>query len=173
MKKQVLFRERQRFRQFWLWALVLGLAAVFWAGFVYQVLLGGAFGNRPVSDIQLSIMLALLGFGMPFFFYWMSLTTKVKPGVLTVRFVPFHMKPVRIPLHTIRNYERVTYDPIGDYGGWGIRWTPKGKAYSIAGREGVLLHFYNQKPILIGTRRPAELLSAIGEAKELGKGMEL
>jgi hypothetical protein len=170
-KQQVLFQERQRFTQFWLWVLVLGIAGVFWAGFIYQVVLGGAFGNRPVSDIQLSILLALMGFGLPFFFYWMSLTTKVRPGVLSVRFIPFHLKPEKIPLHLVRDYERVTYNPIGDYGGWGIRWSAKGKAYSMSGREGVLLYFYNQPPLLIGSQRAGELLEAIGRAKELGKGI--
>jgi hypothetical protein len=170
---QVIFRERQRFRQFWLWALILGIGLIFWAGFVYQVVLGGAFGNRPVTDIQLSLMLALIGFGLPFFFYWMSMTTEVQPGVLFVRFKPFHMKPVRIPLHTVRDFEKVTYDPIREYGGWGIRWSTKGKAYSMSGREGVLLHFYNQKPLLVGSQRAAELFRAIEQAKSLGKGIEV
>ncbi|WP_018477028.1 hypothetical protein [Pontibacter roseus] len=172
-KEQVLFRERQRFTQFWLWALLLGLAAIMLAGFVYQVLLGGTFGSRPVSDVPLSIMAALIGFGLPFFFYWMSLTTEVRAGVLSVRFAPFHLKPVRFPLHLVRNYEKTTYNPIRDYGGWGIRWGDKGKAYSTSGSEGILLHFYNQKPLLIGSHRPHELLEAIERAKELGKGIEV
>ncbi|MBD1398358.1 hypothetical protein H9Q13_14400 [Pontibacter sp. JH31] len=165
---QVIFRERQRFRQFWLWALIIGIAAIFWAGFVYQVVLGGAFGNRPVTDVQLSIMLALIGFGLPFFFYWMSMTTEVQTGMLYVRFKPFHLKPVRIPLHTVRDYEKVTYSPISDYGGWGIRWGAKGKAYSMSGREGVLLHFYNQQPLLVGSQRAKELFRAIEQAKVSG-----
>ncbi|MDX5417664.1 MAG: DUF6141 family protein [Hymenobacteraceae bacterium] len=165
---QVIFRERQRFRQFWLWALILGIAGVFWAGFAYQVLLGGAFGNRPVTDVQLSVLLALIGFGLPFFFYWMSMTTEVQTGMLFVRFKPFHIKPVRIPLHTVRTFEKVTYNPISDYGGWGIRWSGKGKAYSMSGREGVQLHFYNQKPLLIGSQRSTELFRAIEQAKAPG-----
>jgi hypothetical protein len=171
--QEILFRERQRFTQFWLWVLVLGIAVIFWAGFVYQVLLGGALGNRPVPDIQLSIMLALLGFGLPFFFYWMSLTTEVRPGILSVRFKPFHGKPVTIALHTVRDYEQVSYDAISDYGGWGIRWGAKGKAYSTSGREGVLLHFYNKPTLLVGSQRADELFTAIGRAKELGKGIEV
>ncbi len=166
-----MFREKQRFKQFWLWALILGIAAVFWAGFFYQVVLGGAFGNRPVTDIQLSLMLALIGFGLPFFFYYMTLTTEVLPGTLQVRFRPFHLKPVRIPLHTVRDFERVTYNPIREYGGWGIRWGAKGKAYSTSGREGVLLRFYNTQPLLIGSQRARELFQAIEQGKASGKGI--
>ncbi|EJF10013.1 MULTISPECIES: DUF6141 family protein [Pontibacter] len=170
-EQRILFREKQRFKQFWLWALILGIAAVFWAGFVYQVVLGGAFGNRPVTDIQLSLMLALISFGLPFFFYYMTLTTEVLPGMLQVRFRPFHLKPVRIPLHTVRDFERVTYNPIGEYGGWGIRWGAKGKAYSTSGREGILLRFYNTQPLLIGSQRSKELFQAIEQGKASGKGI--
>ncbi|MBX0335187.1 hypothetical protein K3G39_18285 [Pontibacter sp. HSC-14F20] len=170
-EQHILFWEKQRFTQFWLWALLLGLAAILLAGFVYQVLLGGTFGNRPVSDVQLSIMAALIGFGLPFFFYWMTLITEVKPGILQVRFRPFHLKPVRILLHTVRDFEKVMYDPIREYGGWGIRWGAKGKAYSMSGREGVLLRFYNQQPLLIGSKRAGELFAAIEQAKAQGKGI--
>lgn len=168
--ENVLFREKQRFTQFWLWVLLLGLAAVFWSGFIYQVVLGGLFGNNPLSDIQLSVMLALIGFGLPFFFYCMSLSTVVLPGMVQVRFKPFHLKPVHIPLHTVRHFEKVTYNAIGDYGGWGIRVSAKGKAYNTSGNQGVLLHFYDRKSLLIGSQRPTELFMAIERGKMPDRG---
>lgn len=163
----ILYRERQRFRQFWLWVVVLGVAAIFWFGFVYQVLLGGEYGNRPVSDVQLAILFALVGLGLPYFFYRMSLTTEVRPGLVQVRFWPFHLKAVKVPLHLVRDYERVTYNPISDYGGWGIRWGFKGKAYNMSGNEGVKLYFYNRDPLLIGSQNPRDLFRAISEAKQM------
>ncbi|MEJ8756367.1 DUF6141 family protein [Pontibacter sp. H259] len=163
---KVLFRERQRFRQVWLWVVILGVAAIFWAGFVYQVVLDGQFGNKPTSDIQLAIMLGLIGVGLPLFFYKMSLTTEVVSGELKVRFWPFHVKPVLINLHELREYKQVTYNPIMDYGGWGIRWTFHGTAYNVYGNEGVKLYFYNRKPLLIGSQKPEELVNAITIAKQ-------
>ena len=164
--QQTLFWERQHFRQIWLWVVVLGVAAIFWSGFVAQVLLGNSFGSKPASDIELLILFLLMGLGLPFFFYRMSLTTVVRPGELQVRFWPFHLRPVRIPLHSLRSYERITYQPIRDYGGWGIRWSTKGKAYNMLGSEGVLLHFYDKKPLLIGSQKAGELFEAIRQAKE-------
>ena len=166
--QQILFREKQHFRQIWLWVVVLGVAAIFWSGFVAQVLLGNSFGSKPASDVELIILFLLMGLGLPFFFYRMSLTTVVQPGELQVRFWPFHLRPVRIPLHTLRSYERITYKPIRDYGGWGIRWSIKGKAYNVSGSEGVLLHFYDKKPLLIGSQKAGELFGAIRQAKEGG-----
>jgi hypothetical protein len=164
---KVLFKERQRFRQVWLWVIILGVAILFWAGFVYQVILGGGFGNRPLADTQLAIIAALVGIGLPYFFYKMSLTTEVVPGELRVRFWPFHLKPVTIALHELRDYKRITYNPIPDYGGWGIRWGFKGKAYNVYGNEGVKLYFYNKTSLLIGTQKPDELFKAITAAKDV------
>lgn len=166
--QQILFREKQNFRQIWLWVVLLGVASIFWAGFVSQVLLGNSFGNKPASDVQLVVLFLLIGLGFPLFFYRMTMTTVVQPGELQVRFWPFILRPERIPLHTLRNYERITYKPIRDYGGWGIRWGMKGKAYNMSGNEGVLLHFYNQESLLIGSQKAGELFEAIRMAKEGG-----
>ncbi|GAB3828071.1 DUF6141 family protein [Pontibacter rugosus] len=166
-KKIILYHEQQRFKQFWLWAVVLGVAAIFWAGFINQILLRNSFGSRPVSGLQLTIFFVLIGIGLPYFFYSMRLTTEVQPGELRVRFWPFHLKPVKIPLHLVREYELATYNPILDYGGWGIRWSLNGKAYNMSGNEGVRLYFYNKKPLLIGSQRAEELFEAIGAAKRM------
>lgn len=115
--QQILFQERQHFRQVWLWAVLLAVSSIFWVGFVSQVLLGNSFGSKPASDVHLVVLFLLIGLGFPLFFYRMSMTTVVQPGELQVRFWPFILRPVRIPLHTLRNYERITYKPIRDYGG--------------------------------------------------------
>lgn len=162
----ILFKERQRFTQFWLWAVVIGVASIFLIGFLYQVIGGGSYGARPVSDVQLSIISVLVGLGLPYFFYSMSLTTEVLSGVVQVRFFPFHVKPVQIQLHLVRDMKKVVYHPIAEYGGWGIRWGFKGKAYSTSGNEGVRLFFYNREPLLIGSQKADELFNAIIEAKQ-------
>ncbi|QCR24526.1 DUF6141 family protein [Pontibacter sp. SGAir0037] len=164
---QVLFKEKQRFRQIGLWLIVLAVAALFWAGFVYQVMLGYTVGNNPVGTGGAFLLTALFGTALPLFFYRMSLTTQVEPGLLKLRFWPFHLKAVEIPLHLVRDYEQVVYEPIHEYGGWGIRWTSHGKAYNVSGQEGVKLHFYNQKPILIGSQYPEELFVAVRKAKTM------
>lgn len=163
----ILYREEQRFRQFWLWVIILGAASIFWAGFIYQVLFGGQLGNRPVSDIQLVILFVLMGIGMPWFFYQMKLTTEIRPGEIHIRFWPFHVRPVVISMLLVKDYNQVTYNPIRDYGGWGIRWGLKGKAYNMSGNKGVQLTFYNKRPLLIGSQNADVLYDAIKLAKEL------
>ena len=55
------------------------------------------------------------------------------------------------------------YHPILDYGGWGIRWALKGKAYNISGNNGVRLDFYDGKHLLIGSQRSEEFAASIEE----------
>ncbi|WP_187261704.1 DUF6141 family protein [Pontibacter beigongshangensis] len=163
----ILFQEKQHFTQVWLWVVLLGVASIFWVGFFYQLLSGHNFGRNPVVGVEAALLLVLVGVGLPFFFYKMRLVTEVYPGYIRLRFFPFHLKAVEIPLHLVRDYERVTYNAIRDYGGWGIRWGLRGKAYNMSGSRGVQLYFYNRKPLLIGSQKPEELFEAIREAKNL------
>ncbi len=166
-KQKILFEEKQGFRQVWLWVMVLGVASLFWAGFAYQLSQVNSRGGHVVEVASAFILVLLLGLGLPVFFFLMSLTTVVEPGVLKVWFWPFHLKPRIIYLHLVRDYDKVTYNPILEYGGWGIRWTPNGKAYNMSGNKGVKLYFYHQKPILIGSQHPKQLLKAIAQAKTM------
>ena len=51
--------------------------------------------------------------------------------------------------------------PIRDYGGWGIRYGPGGKACNISGKHGVQIELLNGERLLIGSRRSEEFISAI------------
>jgi hypothetical protein len=53
------------------------------------------------------------------------------------------------------------YDPLGEYGGWGIKGTSQNRAYNIANDEGLQLELRTGRRILLGTQRPAELARAL------------
>jgi hypothetical protein len=62
------------------------------------------------------------------------------------------------------------YSPLGEYGGWGIRYTISGagKAYNISGKIGLQLEFTTGKKVLIGTHKGEEIkeiLTRIGQYK--------
>ncbi|MDX5348360.1 MAG: hypothetical protein LPJ89_05995 [Hymenobacteraceae bacterium] len=75
--KKIYFKEEQRFRQVWLWVLLAAVAAIFWFGFIWQVVLGHRFGNNPAPNVMLSVTVALVGVGLPLFFYSNKLKTVV------------------------------------------------------------------------------------------------
>ena len=66
-----------------------------------------------------------------------------------------------IPLSEIKSVKVVAYDPVRDYGGYGIRTTRGVKAYIASGNRGVRLNLVNNGAVLIGSERPEDLASVI------------
>ena len=72
----------------------------------------------------------------------------------------------RIPFAEIVSVEVRRYNPLLEYGGWGVRVGPKGWGYMTSGNEGVQLRLRKGLPVLIGSTRPRELEAAIREGIE-------
>ena len=141
-----LFEEEQRFRQWWLWAILGGSCLLtLWAGSLVH------------SRIPLLVNLPLL-----WLFYALRLETRVDATEIRIRFFPLTR---RIPLAEIQSCEARTYRPIGEYGGWGIRWGFSGMAYNVSGDRGVQLVLADGKRVLIGSQRADELAATINEAR--------
>lgn len=176
----VLFSEEQQFRQPWLWTLlVLGLVPaplVFGYGVYHQMIRGQPWGDAPMSNAELVIFAAvttLFAAGLLAFFWTARLITVVQSDGLLVRFKPLHFSPKRIDLSDVEAVESVTYAPILQYGGWGLRYTLRSKAYNVSGNKGVRLTLRSGRSLLIGSQRADELAAAVrqvwstAEAKEI------
>jgi len=72
----------------------------------------------------------------------------------------------RITFSEIVGLEVRRYNPLLEYGGWGVRLGPKGWAYMTSGSEGVQLRLRKGLPVLIGSARPRELEAAIRDGVE-------
>lgn len=163
---EVTFREVQKFRQRFLWILLLItdlLTLIFFGyGMFKQLILGQAWGSRPMPDSGLIIVglstILLLSI-LTYAFYRMQLVTEVRNDGLSISFLP--LRTQLIPYSHIKTCKALTYHPIREYGGWGIRYGRKGKAYNVSGNRGVQLEFIQGKPLLIGSQRPEELAKAI------------
>lgn len=165
MKKphEATFCEVQRFRQIWLWLILAFAAAIFWFGFVQQIVFKVPFGTKPAPDIGLITIWLIVGVILPWFFYAVKLITLVKPDGIFFRFVPFHFSYCSIAFSDIQKCDIRSYHPIREYGGWGIRYGFHGKAYNVSGDIGIQFELKNGKKILIGTQKPEEFLHAIKE----------
>ena len=64
-------------------------------------------------------------------------TTTVAEDAVTVRFGPFYK--MRIPFSEIAHAEAVSYRPVREYGGWGIRGLGRKRALNTRGNLGVLV----------------------------------
>jgi hypothetical protein len=160
----VLFKETQRFRQWWIWALLLIAPGILVWGVVQQLVFGVPWGNNPASDWLLILLACLIGVGVPAFMFWVRLDTVVRYEGVYVRFFPFHLKWVAIPFDLVESVNAVEYSPLREYGGWGIRYGASGKAYNVSGNLGVMLELKDGKRLLIGSRKAEELGLAITSA---------
>jgi hypothetical protein len=86
-------------------------------------------------------------------------TTRVDAGALTVRFGFFYT--VRVPLTEIAHADAVSYHPIRDYGGWGIRGLGRRRALNMRGDQGVLVTRTDGSTLLVGSQKPRELLAVL------------
>ena len=153
-----LFVERQRFTQPWLWVL-LGVTSLILVGVCAFL-----WWRAPSQLFKLSMfVVTAMVITMNAFYYHAGLNVRVDADGVHVRFPPFIRRTFRAD--QIERCDAETYDPIGEFGGWGIRGTPSkwGWAYNVSGNRGVRVTFRNGHRLLIGSQRAEELCEAIRE----------
>jgi len=158
------FEESQKFKQWWLWLLLVAIVLYFIYGIFQQLYLHKPFGDEPASDLELVSIFALMLFVMLLFFY-LRLDTKVDSTGVSYRFFPFQLN------YKLKKWEEMEkvyvrkYNPILEYGGWGLRigLFGKGGAFNVSGNMGLQLELKNGKRFLLGTQKPEEMEKAVKE----------
>lgn len=161
MDKEVLFTERQRFTQWWLWLILLGINVRLLFEVGEQSFREGSLSDHVIL-FGVSILLTLL-------FISLKLETQIKSDGIYVRFFPFHISFKHYPWDNIsKSYVR-QYRPLGEYGGWGLRrgFGGKGRALNVSGNMGLQLEFSDEKKLLIGTKKSDELTAALTRIGQL------
>ena len=146
-----LFEENQKFTQWWLWVILLSFPII-------------SFG--PFDENSININYILIGFAIPFLFYLFELRLKVSDEALHFQFFPFHFKSHIIKLEDIKKFKAMEYSPLKEYGGWGIKYGFKGKAYNVSGNKGVKILLNNETNIMFGSQKHSELAKALKMAKQ-------
>ena len=165
---KVLFTESQNFRQLWIWLLLI-LSALLGA-----VGIEVAYNSVPAEKLGnffwVQVLVVVVAFSLPILLlYVCRLTTSITEHEVTLNFFPFHAfgGPKRIPLADISKAYAREYSPIGEFGGWGIRWVGRGKrAYNVSGNRGVTLELKDNSTILIGSQRSDELEACLKQLLE-------
>ena len=140
------FREVQRFRQPWIWALLGAISLL-------MIVLG------PISWGGLAVVGAVA-----ILLYSLRLQTEVRADGIYLKMWPLHRSFRRISWSEIERYESKQYSPLREFGGWGIRWTPGKLAYNVSGDRGIWIERTNGRTVLVGSQHPEEFLRAIDEA---------
>lgn len=158
MEGVLLFQEEQKFKQWWIWALLLGLDALFVTALVQQIGMGKPFGSNPSTDLFL-IVVSISIFLITILFVFMKLETQIRTDGVYVRFIPFHRSYKFFAWTDIQHAEVRKYSAIKEYGGWGLR----NGALNVSGNMGLQLNFTNGRKLLIGTQKPDELSLALSK----------
>jgi hypothetical protein len=156
-----IYYEVQKFRQAWIWVIVLVIARLQWYAVVEQFLHKRPFGANPMQDIPSLIFWLIFGIGLPALLFFSQLATEVRNDGIYIRFSPFHRTFRRIAFTEVKQCKVRTYHPIREYGGWGIRVRCKEKAYNVSGDRGVQIELLNGDRLLIGSQRAEEFWRAI------------
>lgn len=162
MNAHLLFTERQHFRQWWLWLLLIGITLpVVYTIMQRYLTLSQAAETNYSNLFPLSAILPLL---ILLLYIVMRLDTEIREDGIYVRFFPFALRLKKYGWEEIERVYIRTYSPLKEYGGWGIRYGGNGRALNISGNSGLQLELQNGKKLLIGTRKPEEMEAALQHA---------
>lgn len=157
MKHQIrglMFQEKQRFTQWWLWAILLGIAAFATFAFYRQIIQGQIFGDNPMYDTGLTIF-AIVMYALPVLFWRFHLDTHIDEVHINFNFMPLLKKSVS--WKDVKSAKVLNY---GSVGGWGLKHSKKyGSVYSTGGEMGLAIVMNSGHKFVIGTQKENDLKS--------------
>lgn len=153
------FKEEQRFTQLWLLVL-LGTSLI-----VPVVLTTKEYLKENTTMSTTEYILVLLGIILSIaFIFLFKLTTRIDEYGIHYQFFPFHLSMKKIAWSEINKAYVRNYEPISEYGGWGLKnlfWKKNGSAVNISGDIAIQLELKNGKKLLIGTQKEQEAKSVL------------
>lgn len=146
------FVEEQRFRQWWLFSIMIALIAGILLAFLFS-------GND--SEAKISMIFAILLISAIF---WLIISLKLHTRIdnygIVTRFSPFGLTKRRFSWSEIDQCYLRKYSAL-EYGGRGIRVMKKKKAYTVRGNQGIQIITKDHRKFLIGTQKPLDAKTVI------------
>lgn len=139
----MIFSEKQRFNQKWIYALLIVSFAL---AFFLKWNESNTFSVQEFFPLIIIFTLVIL------FLRMMKLETKMDDHSLSYRFFPF----IGWRKFEWKNIEEIhvrQYKPLLEFGGWGIRYNFGYWAYTMGGNQGIQVRLKNGKQFLVGTQQ--------------------
>lgn len=122
-------------------------------------------------NMWITLMVMSVNSLLALIFIFSKMKTKYDMMGIDISFYPFMLKPRHIPWSDVSQAYIRKYSPLGEFGGWGLRYggKKKGRAYNTRGNMGIQLIMQDGKKILIGTQKEDELLRYLDSL--IGRGI--
>jgi hypothetical protein len=135
-----MYKEIQQFRQPWLWVLLLVV-----------------FSLSVWKPVGLGIMAVFLPL-----FWFTRLETVIDQEGISYRWFPFQRKPRVIKWTQVEQITVRNYSPLGEFGGWGLRYSWTSTAHTVSGNWGIDIKIKGKsRSLLLGTQHPDEVLQLL------------
>ena len=146
------FEEEQKFRQWWLIAIMAILLIGGCLNAFYETEGFSNIESNPSSI--LGVLLVSLIFASIFI---LALRTKIDSTGISANFHPFPFFRKKYTWSQIDKVYVRKYSALTEYGGWGVRGLGVAKAYNISGNYGIQIVTKENKQFLIGTQKPKDV----------------
>lgn len=152
----ILFKEVQKFSSF-IWVLLLPIAGFIFFGLFKQLILGEPFGDKPMSDIGITLV-ALLILSIVLLFLLSKLKTEITQDSIQISFKPFVSKTIQ--WRDVKTADVIKYGFVG----FGVRLGTKyGTIYNTRGDKGLALVLNNGTKLVVGTQKEEELKEVVAQ----------
>lgn len=161
---KLLFKEEQKQRTPWIWMVIFPIVCLY-IHFMFSKRADSYFtgGDDFVGYIIICAVLFVMMVGLTILFYKMKLTTLINNDGIHILFPPLQKKKRFIARSEIRRYEILEYYRKSKMKGYSLKSKLKqtGKAYTLAGKYGLVVYLTTDKKVLIDTHRREAIKSAM------------
>lgn len=95
-----------------------------------------------------------------------NLQVQIDPVGVHYKMFPFINQQRTIEWSDIKDIHVRQYEPIGEYGGWGLRGIGKNRAFNTHGNIGIQIETINGDKILIGTQQKTAVERALAQYRK-------
>lgn len=149
-----LFQETQRFRQPWVWGIVLLPMAIVLGILLYQLITGEPVGDNPAPDRLLLLILFLIPVPVVVGFFVARLVTRIDREGLHYGWNLFGNRLNTIPWSDIHALALIRYKFVG----YGVHYARKyGTVYNVSGNVGLYVETKRGRKLTVGTTEPDRL----------------
>lgn len=128
----------------------------------FQLVLHRPMGNHPAPNAVL-VLFFILSFGGIYFFISQKLICTITDKAVYVSFGILTSAQIFL-LTDIKSITVRKYDGLGEFMGWGVRYSANEDCYTVSGSYGIEIEVDNRhSKILIGTQKPEEMQAVISK----------